>query len=292
MVPSERRYSQHARRSLIRARLLAQEFKHGVVDTDHLLLGIWRTEGSIGALVLNDFDIHRESAEAIIREMHPPQEEPPTPIPYSKNLQFVLLYAADESYWLGHHYIGTEHILLGLVRSGTGQLSNALYQLNISGTQVRQRIRLLLNEHVYESTLEAVRRSARLSELSRRVLNAAAKLAEENNHPAAGLEHLLLVLAREQRSMATRLLLETGIEQGQLTQDIRKLRADPVMAATALDEILARAVDLTEKLGMHYIGTDHILLAMTLDDEAIALMTHYGVDVPNLQARLRMIFNK
>ena len=211
---------------------------------------------------------------------------------FTERARKVIVYAKEEARRFNHDYIGTEHILLGLVRSGTGQLSNLLLQLQISSHQVRHSIRHVLSEGAYETNLEAVRRSARLSELSRRVLNGAARLAEEHTHRAAGLEHLLLVLARERRSRATRLLLECGLEQERLAGDIQALQSDAILAATGLEEVLARAVYQTEKLGTHYIGTDHILLAMTLDDEAISLMEQYGVNVAALQGKLRAIFSR
>jgi len=285
--PSDRRYSQQARRALIRARLFAQDHAHPMVDTDHILIGIWRTEGSIGQQVLNSFHVERNHAEAVVRELHPQLEEPLNPVPYSRALQAVLLYATDESYWLGQHYIGTEHILLGLVRAGTGQLSSLMMDLRISSHQVRQRLRRLLSEGAYESNLDAVKRSARLSELSRRVLNAAAQVATRYEHTATGLQHLLLVLAREKRSVATRLLIEAGIDQEKLATDLKHLQFDPTLVATNLDEVLAQAIDQADAYGSHYLGTDHILLGMTLDDEGVSLMKDYGVDVTSLQERLR-----
>lgn len=292
MTPSERRYSQQARRSLVRARLFAHQYAHPMVDTDHILIGIWGTEGSLGHRVLMGFGIERQYTEKIVRELHPQLETPLNPVPYSRALQAVLLYAQDESRWLGHHYIGTEHILLGLVRAGTGQLSSLMMQLQISSHQLRQKLRRLLNEGLYESNLDAVRRSARLSELSRRVLNAATQVASSHDHQAAGLEHLLLVLARERRSMAAPLLRETGINQDALEAVLAKLQPDPTLAATAMDEVIAVAVDQADHLGSHYLGTDHILLAMTLDDEAISVLRRYGVDVEALRHALQASFNR
>lgn len=289
---AESRYSQHARRALVHARIIAQDYAHPFVDTDHLLLGIWRTDNSLGYRVLDDLPVDRKTAEDIVLKLHPCLDEPLNPTPFSKALQIILMYAADEAYWLGHHYIGTEHLLLGLVRAGTGQLSSLLFELQVSSHQLRQRIRRLLNEGLYESQLEAMRRSASLSELSRRVLNAAEKVAADYNHQATGLEHLLLVLAQEQRSVATRLLHDVGLKLHQLSEDIRFLQPDPVLAATALDEILFAAVDQAEALGTHYVGTDHMLLAMTHDEEAIALMEHYGVNVAVLRRRLESMFKQ
>lgn len=293
MIPlDDRRYSQHARRSLVWARLIAQEYYHPFVDTDHVLLGIWRTENSIGYRAIAEFDVTRTEAENIVQALHPQLESPLDPAPFSSELQAILKYAADEAYWLGSHYIGTEHILLGLVRAGTGHLSRLLLELQISSHQMRQGIRRLLSEGVYESTLEAVRRSARLSELSRRVLNAAETLARKHQHKAAGLEHLLLVLARERRSMATRLLLQNGFDETVLADDIAHMQLDVMLAATGVDEVLAKAVQQAEQLGTHYTGTDHILLGMTLDEEAVILMQRYNVDVARLREQLQENFQR
>lgn len=292
MIEDERRYSQHARRSLVRARIIAQEYAHPFVDTDHLLIGIWRTDNSLGYRILNDLQVERRAAENIVENLHPRLDTPLNPTPYSRALQTILLYASDEAYWLGDHYIGTEHLLLGLVRAGTGQLSSLLAELGISSHQLRQRIRRILTENLHESTREAIRRSASLSELSRRVLNAAEKLATEANHGATGLEHLLLILSREQRSITPRLLSDCGLRQDRLAYDMRYLQPDVVLAATALDEVLARAVDQADALGSHYVGTDHMLLAMSYDEEAIALMKRYGVDVAALREKLQAFFQK
>ncbi|MFP4321056.1 MAG: Clp protease N-terminal domain-containing protein [Anaerolineales bacterium] len=290
MTLHDRRYSQHARRSLVRARLLAQEFQHAAVDTDHVLLGIWHTEGSLGYRVLAEGDISRARAEETVRRLHPEVVYVPDPMPYSDTLQSVLLYAVDESNWLGQHYIGTEHILLGLVRAGTGQLSALLLELGISTHQIRQRVRRLLSEGAYESTYEAIRRSARLSELSRRVLNATNSLARTYEHPTASLEHLLLVLWREKRSMVAHVLVQAGLQAHQLQADLEQLHIDAALAMTAFDEILARSVDLAESFGTHYTGTDHLLLALVEDDEGRALLRRYGANTGYLSAVLREQF--
>lgn len=286
---SDARYSQHARRALVHARLLAQKFAHAEIDTDHLMLGIWRTEGSLGSRVLHDFEIDWQEAENSLRQLH---EQAEKAVPrYSSSLRTALDVAADESRWLGHHYIGTEHFLLGILRSGAGQAPILITDLYLSGSQMRNRVRRLLNEGISEINLEAARRLARLSELSRRVLNAAQKLASDYQHPATGLEHLLIVLGRERRSVATRLLVECGFQEELLVEDLKRIAVDARLAATALDEVLDSAVNRAEVLGMHYTGTDHILLAMTLDVQGIDLLQRYQVDISCLQTRLQAEFN-
>jgi ATP-dependent Clp protease ATP-binding subunit ClpA len=287
MTFSARRYSQHARHSLALARRMAEDYHHAVVDTDHLLIGIWREEGSLGYQVLQDFDVPLHELESTLADLHPPHGA--TNPPYTDALNAVLTYAIDESYWLGHHYIGTEHFLLGLVRVGGGK---ALQQLDISGNQIRQRVRRLVNDGKMEVTLNSARRMASLSELSRRVLNAATQKAKEQQRPAAGLEHLLYVMARERRSMATRLLLEMGLNQTRLFEDIGELPPDGALSAAAFNDVVDTAVDQAELLGTHYTGTDHLLLAMTIETMGRDLLLRYGVNVDELKAKLQQHFKK
>ncbi|NJL92907.1 MAG: hypothetical protein HC915_03885 [Anaerolineae bacterium] len=278
------RFSQHARRALLHARTTAQRHAHPLVDTDHLLLGIWLTEGSFGWRVLRDLAPEPVDVEQVLQGLHPRQTSPLPSLPYSEGVEASLALARDEAYWLGHHYLGTEHLLLGLVRSGAGQGVELMRNLEISALQIRRRVQRLLSEGVTEINLEAARRMTRLSELSRRVLNAATRLAHTYRHPAPLVEHLLLVLARERRSLATRWLLEAGLAEARLAQDLERMDFIPI--DTTLDDLLERAVDRAEALGTHYTGTDHILLAMTLDEQTRSLLERYAVDILTLQQRL------
>lgn len=284
------RFSQHVRRALHYARVLAQKHHHGVIDTDHIILGIWRTEGSLGWQALRELSVDLTTADTLLRELHP-QQEPSGTLPYSEAVEQAFVLAKDEAYWLGHHYIGTEHVLLGTVRSGAGQGAVLLRELQLTGMQIRRRVRRLLNEGITELNIEAARRLARLSELSRRVLNAAAALAREQEHPAPHLEHLLLVLAREKRSMAAQYLLAAGLDVAQLNADLALLSPDP-LASMALDELIDSAVDQAEALGSHYTGTDHVLLAMLHDRNTLPLLHHYQVDTTALREKLSQSLKK
>lgn len=291
MTFSDRRYSQHARRSLAQARLLAEKYHHSLVDTGHLLAGVWLEGGSIGYHVLQDFKIERELLEANLASLQPFVAESPKNPPYTAALKIVFAFAMDEAHWLDHHYIGTEHLLLGLVRSGAGDAPELMRLLNINETQIRQKIRRLLNDGILEIKVESARRMASLSELSRRVLNAAAKLAAQNHHPAAGLEHLLMVLALERRSIAPHLLLETGFIAERLAEDLLKLEPEAALSAAELDEVIDCAVEQAQMMGTHYTGTDHLLLAMTMVASSQMLLARCGVDFVELQIRLQENFN-
>src|SRR5512143_3503948 len=118
-MATTRRYSQHVRRTLNYARLLAKESGHAVYDSTHLFMGILYEEGSIGCNILKELPLDARHAIRAFRQLT--RESPTEPVPTNPvaapAVDGVLALAADEAHWLGHYYIGTEHLLLGLARA-------------------------------------------------------------------------------------------------------------------------------------------------------------------------------
>jgi ATP-dependent Clp protease ATP-binding subunit ClpA len=281
------RYSQHARRSLNQARLLAQDYQHEFVDTDHLLVGILREKGSLGSQVLTDLDIDARRAELEVRVLHAVGDPLVTTLELTPALIRVMALSVEEAHWFGHHYIGTEHLLLALARSRAGCVADLLRALAISPGQIRRRVRLLLNDGVTELSIETAKRVARLSELSRRVLNAASQLADQQQEQPAGIDHLLLVLAREQRSVVSRILRDCGLNEGALAGALGQLSPENDLTSDALlEDVIDHAVDRADQLGTHYTGTDHILLALAQNPHGATLLQHYGVSLEQLLAAI------
>ncbi len=283
------RHSQHARRALYQARLLAQEYQHDVIDTDHLLVGILRERGSLGCQVLADLNVDTRRAELEVRMLHPAVDPLITTLDLTPALRRVLVLSVEESRWFGHHYIGTEHFVLALARSRAGGVSDLLRTLAISPDQIRRRMRLLLNDDVSELSIEAAKRFARLSELSRRVLNAAGQLAagppDGTGRAVVGLDHLLLVLAREQRSPVSRLLSDCGLDVAALEAALGQfMPGDALNAGAVLEDVIDQAGDRADQLGTHYTGTDHLLLALAQNPYGARLMQQVGVDRARLIA--------
>ena len=277
------RFSQHARRALSQARLFAQECQHGVVDTDHLLVGILREKGSLGSRVLADLNVDEGQAEAQVCVLHQAVEPSAHALDLTEASRRVMIIAADVSRWFGHPYIGTEHLLLALVRSREGGVQDLLGTLALSPDEIRWQARRLLRSGVRELDLEVAKRTARLSELSRRVLNAAQQLASQEEGQPIALDHLLLVLARERRSAVSHMLRECGLNQAALdAAPGGRLSGDHVTPEALVEEVIDRAVDQANQLGMHYTGTDHLLLALAENSYGAALLRQCGVDVERL----------
>jgi ATP-dependent Clp protease ATP-binding subunit ClpA len=281
------RYSQHARRALNQARLMAQDYQHDAVDTDHLLVGILREKGSLGSQVLTDLDIDARRAELEVRVLHAVVDPLATSLDLTEALRRVLALSVEESRWFGHHYIGTEHLLLALARCRSGGVAELLRTLAISPDQIRRRVRLLLSDGVTELSIEAAKRMARLSELSRRALNAASQLASQDKEQPAGLDHLLLVLAREERSMVSCILHDCGLDQQALETALGQMAPENGLTPEALlEDVIDHAVDRADQLGTHYTGTDHVLLALAQNPHGARLLQKYGVNLKQLSAAI------
>lgn len=125
-------------------------------------------------------------------------------------------------------------------------------------------------------------RPLRLSELARRVINAAQALAEASACEA-GAAHVLLALARERRSFSSRLLREYHLDVAGLEIAVARLNG---AAPHGLDALLERAYSQAERLGNHYTGTEHLLLAVYSDEALASLLGHYGADADALCQRL------
>jgi ATP-dependent Clp protease ATP-binding subunit ClpA len=284
LIPSYNRYSHHARRALSHAGTLVARMHHPFVDTGHLLVGVIETRGSIGCQILIDLALDAEQTADYLQTLAPRLENPPDDTRNADDLNAALAYAADESAWLGHHYVGTEHLLLGITRGGVGNARELLRQFNVSAEQVRRRVRHALSDGARELDLQAAKRSARLSELSRRIITAAEQMAVALDHPTVGLGHLLLVMLMEERSPISALLRESGLDESRLREG---LDAGESSMLVSIEVVLDQALDQAESLGSHYTGTEHLLLTMTADDAGRDLLHTYGLNPDAIRAQVK-----
>jgi ATP-dependent Clp protease ATP-binding subunit ClpC len=145
------RFTERARRVVVLAQEEARMLEHGYIGTEHLLLGLVHEGEGVAARALEAMDISldavRQQVEAIIgRGQHPPAGH----IPFTPRAKRVLELSKRESDQLGHRYIGTEHILLGLVREGEGVAAQVLVKLGADLSRVRQQVIQLLHGNAAE----------------------------------------------------------------------------------------------------------------------------------------------
>src|SRR3972149_3091954 len=131
------RFTQRARRVLSLAQEEAERLQHNYIGTEHLLLGLMREEGGVAGRVLRDLGLEpRRIQEMIERTVGAGNRQQFTKIDIGPGTKRVLELAVDEARRMGHHYIGTEHLLLGLVRQNEGVAGEVLKKLGVSPEQI------------------------------------------------------------------------------------------------------------------------------------------------------------
>ena len=140
------RLTQRARRVLSLAHQEAERLRHNYIGTEHLLLGLIREEGGVAGRVLRELGLETSRVQEIVERLTGTGQYRGGKIDLSPGTQQVLEYAFEEAKRMGHHYIGTEHILLGLVHYGEGIALNVLQKLGVTPEQIRRQTRRVLQE--------------------------------------------------------------------------------------------------------------------------------------------------
>ncbi|MBM3181637.1 MAG: ATP-dependent Clp protease ATP-binding subunit [Chloroflexi bacterium] len=149
------RFTQRARRVLSLAHQEAERARQNNIGTEHLLLGLMDEEGGVAGRVLRDLGMTSDRVgEVVQRVSGTPASFDPNKIELAAETQQVLEFAVDEARRLGHHYIGTEHILLALVRAESTALE-VLRRLGVTPDQIRRQTRRVLNESASSSPMPA-----------------------------------------------------------------------------------------------------------------------------------------
>jgi len=139
------RFTERARQTVVYAQDEARELKHNYIGTEHLLLGLLREEEGVAALVLWSLDITVEDVRAQVAEIVGQGDKVTSgPIPFTPRAKKVLELALREAVALGHNYIGTEHILLGIVREDDGVGARILLNSGADADRIRAETRRLL----------------------------------------------------------------------------------------------------------------------------------------------------
>jgi ATP-dependent Clp protease ATP-binding subunit ClpC len=141
------RFTQRARRVLSLAQEEAERLQHSYIGTEHLLIGLIREEGGVASRVLKDLGLEVERVENLIEQKSKSEKRMPfAKIDLSEDTKKVLELAVDEARRLSHHYIGTEHLLLALVRHNEGIAVDILNELGVSPAEVRKQTRRVLQD--------------------------------------------------------------------------------------------------------------------------------------------------
>jgi ATP-dependent Clp protease ATP-binding subunit ClpA len=140
------RFTDRARRVVVLAQEEARLLNHNYIGTEHILLGLAHEGQGVAAKALESLGIRLEALRSQVQEIIGQDQQGPTGhIPFTPRAKKVLELSLREAKQLGHNYIGTEHLLLGLVREGEGVAAQVLIRLGGDLSRVRQQVIGLLS---------------------------------------------------------------------------------------------------------------------------------------------------
>ena len=159
------RFTERARQVVVLAQDEARGLKHNYIGTEHLLLGLLREEEGLAARVLEGLHVTAEEVRAQVRRIIGEGDEVAVgQIPFTPRAKKVLELALREAMSLGHNYIGTEHVLLGIARENQGVAARILLDFDVDAEKIRNEIigklsgpRVALGEPVPHNLLLRIR---------------------------------------------------------------------------------------------------------------------------------------
>ncbi len=135
------RFTDRSRRVLVLAQEEARDLTSSFIGTEHLLLGLIREREGIAAKVLDTLGVTFEVVREKVKPAFDTNKNPSSASPaFTPRVKKVLEFSLREALQLGHSYVGTEHLLLGLVREGNGVAAGILDDLGVELTQVRAQV--------------------------------------------------------------------------------------------------------------------------------------------------------
>jgi ATP-dependent Clp protease ATP-binding subunit ClpA len=230
------RFTDHARRVLVLAQEEARLLGHNFIGTEHILLGLLHDDREVAATALRSLGITLEAVrEGVLETVGPAGSASSGSPPFTARAKKVLELSLREALQLGHNYIGTEHLLLGLIREGEGVATQVLVQLGADLARVRQRVIQLIpgagevsvaaagqptpfgpGPHVAFRRAPVVERTPAAT----RIESAAPGLA--GGLPVAS-QHLLLAMFDQPDSVAAKALAALGVDRRAVEQQISQI---------------------------------------------------------------------
>ena len=227
------RFTERARQVVVLAQEEARALKHNYIGTEHLLLGLLREEEGVAARVFEKLEISVEEVRAaVVRIVGSGEEVPQGQIPFTPRAKKVLEFSLREALSLGHNYIGTEHILLGLIREEEGVATRILLDLDADPEKIRGEVMQMLSgpaRRGERGVAEGKKSTKMLDQFGRNLT----KLAEEGKlDPCIGriteIERVMQILSRRTKNNPV-LIGEPGVGKTAVVEGFAQRIADNVV---------------------------------------------------------------
>ena len=267
------RFTQRARRVLSLAHQEAEKTHQKFIGTEHLLLGLLEEDGGVAGRVLRELGLESARVHEMVQRITADGDYLEGKIELSPDTQQVLGYAVEEAQRLSHQYIGTEHLLLGLVRAESTALE-VLNKLGITPDQVRRQTRRILHESSSNTVPEGSAKPASKNEPKTPLVDQLAvdltTLAEQEKlDPVIGrqmeIERVIQILARRTKNNPA-LIGEPGVGKTAIVEGLAQRIVDGDVPAPLMDKRVLRLDVGSLVAGTMYRGQFEERLKRVIDE--------------------------
>ncbi|HEV2949325.1 MAG TPA: Clp protease N-terminal domain-containing protein [Gemmataceae bacterium] len=298
-------FTDRARKVMQLANQEAQRLNHEYIGTEHILLGLIKEEGGLAAMVLKRLGIDLAKVRLEIeRVVHSgPYDVKANWLPRTPRAKKVVEYSMEEVRSMKHSHVGTEHLLLGLIREGEGVAAIVLSNLGVRVKAVREQVLNSLGCDdkglIEEGQSKGWELYSRFTPRAKRAMQLAYRQAARLRHQYIGTEHFLLAIIGLEDCTALDLLGRHNVNVRKLKSDIERLAApspddipDEMLPHTPrARNVIQFVIDESENFGHKHIGTEHVLLGLLHENESAAcqVLLNHGLEFETIRSEVRIL---